>query len=300
MLKAIAEGSQLVRFLPLLLLLLPACAGAQSLSVPPRAQDALSGTEIIAALTPLSLEDREERIYHEVLQGNVPDFLRQSVPVSVTRTIQGQSRTATYRVLPDYMALGSDEDHFLCPMSPRLAQWLCDALECSLPTRRMVGDIWATAPAHFSPQPIPPSPAMTTIPVFADHNEMVWTQRSAVLATHPLGTLVGGTKKDVVITPQLPFGSHGPPNRVAIYGWQYLSGTPIQPLYLGHVDWYADYSHGIRLVLNEMTVNGSPTTVQSVLTDPVLHPLLSDEGAFTSPRYDAPDAPMNLDGQSIH
>ena len=38
------------------------------------------------------------------------------------------------------------------------------------------------------------------------------------------------------------------PNRVAIYGWHYLNGQPIQPTYAGHVDWYIDYSHGIRPV----------------------------------------------------
>ena len=25
-------------------------------------------------------------------------------------------------------------------------------------------------------------------------------------------------------------------------------GKPIQPLYTGHVNWYVDYSHGVRLV----------------------------------------------------
>jgi len=52
-----------------------------------------------------------------------------------------------------------------------------------------------------------------------------------VLATHPLGELVGGDKKDVVIS-NIIYG-YPAPGRVVIYGWHYLSGTPIQPLYNG-------------------------------------------------------------------
>jgi hypothetical protein len=62
-----------------------------------------------------------------------------------------------------------------------------------------------------------------------------------------------------------------------IYGWQQTNGTPIQPLYNGHDQTWADYSHGIRLVQQGITVDGNATTVAAVLTNPALAALLSDE-----------------------
>ena len=64
-----------------------------------------------------------------------------------------------------------------------------------------------------------------------------------------------------------------------------LLSRGFQPLYLGHVDWYVDYSHGIRLVRQQMTVEGVEMSVADVLADPDLHVLLSDEGVVTNPRY---------------
>ncbi|MFH0991594.1 MAG: hypothetical protein V1799_16430 [bacterium] len=61
----------------------------------------------------------------------------------------------------------------LAPMTPLLAQRLCAALHCSLPTKKMVDDIYRAAPVKLAPQPIPPSGAMITVPVFAAHNDSV-------------------------------------------------------------------------------------------------------------------------------
>jgi hypothetical protein len=44
------------------------------------------------------------------------------------------------------------------------------------------------------------------------------------------------------------------------------------------VDWYVDYSHGIRLVSPRMIVDGRPMQVQEVLKDKELCALLSNEG----------------------
>jgi hypothetical protein len=96
-----------------------------------------------------------------------------------------------------------------------------------------------------------------------------------------LGALVGGIKKDVVITPLLASN----PGKVAIYGWHQLNGVPIQPLYLGHGDFYVDYSHGIRLVRQDMLVDGAATTVADVLAHAQWHVLLSDEGVVPNPSY---------------
>jgi hypothetical protein len=153
----------------------------------------------------------------------------------------------------------------------------------------MVDDIYAAAPLKLAPEPIPPGAEMITVPVFARHDSMVWLQRSLRLDQFPLGTLVGGTKKDVVISNMIR-NQLKPDvlNPVVIYGWHRLDGVPIQPLYNGHGETYADYSHGIRLVQEAVQLNGVATTVSAILQDPALCAILSDEGPISIPRYREP------------
>ncbi len=265
---------------------------SQILNLPPRNYTALNGAQFVNLVTSMNLTDRENEIYNQVLTGNVPDFQRNLVAVTNTESIGGTSYTFTYYVLPDYLAIGHDTNYFLCPMTPLLAQRIANAIGCTMPTRKMVNQIWTAAPLHLSPSSIPPSPQMTTIPVMAQHNTTVWGQRSAVLNTYPLGFLVGGDKKDVVISNMI-YG-YPPPGRVVIYGWHYTSGSPIQPLYNGHEETYADYSHGIRLVQNSMVLNGNTTTVTSVLQSSSINSLLSDEGIIATPSY-----PVNTTAVSV-
>ena len=246
--------------------------------IPPRAAGAPSGTQFYAEVASLTRAARETRVTQEVLGGNLPGFLRTFVPVTVSATIGGTPTTATYYVTPDYLAIGRDDDFVRMPMSPVIAQPIADAFGCLLPTRKMVNDIWAAATVKLAPYPI--SPATVDIMLattFYRHHQAVEAQR----AGQPLGQLIAGIQKDVVITPLLATN----PNKVAIYGWHYQNGTPIQPLYLGHESTYMDYSHGIRLVRQQMLVNGVEMSVASVLADPSLCVLLSDEGVVTNPHY---------------
>lgn len=265
-------------------------AYSQTLPLPTRSISAPNGTQIISTLTTLSLTAREDTIFSQIISGNVPDFLRNLVEVTSTVNISGTNHTVNYYVIPDYTAIGCDSDYFLCPMTPLLAQRITDYIGFSLPTRKMVNDIWQAATVKMAPQPISPSAQMTTIPVFATHDSMVWSQRLTFLNAHPLGALVAGDKKDVIISNYI-YGNP-PPGRVVIYGWHYQNGTPIQPLYYGHEETYADYSHGIRLVQNEIFVDGCMTTIQNILESSTLYSLLSDEGVISNPRY--PVTPPNI------
>ena len=255
--------------------------GAQNFPVPARAANAPTGSEFVQRITSLDFTNREQEMFEQVLAGNVPEFYRKFCAVSVTNLVAGKTRPATYFVAPDYLAVGSDEDYFFTPMTPVIAQRIADRVHCVLPTRKMVDDIYRAAVVRLSPAPIPPGPKMITVPVFADHNTIVRTQRRAQLASHPLGELVAGDKKDIVITARLT----NSPGRVAIYGWHQTNDVAIQPLYLGHADAWADYSHGVRLVQDKMLVDGKSTTVTEVLADSKLAGLLSDEGMVTTARY---------------
>jgi hypothetical protein len=165
------------------------------------------------------------------------------------------------------------------PMTPGLAQQIADRLDCILPTRKMVDLIWSNSVLKLSPQPIPTSLRMTSIPVFADHNRMVRAQRDALTNTFPQGVLVSGHKKDIVIASAVyPQPKHGPIRRpVVIYGWHQTNGVAIQPLYNGHDETYADYSHGVRLVLQRCRLNGADARVEDLLTKTPTAALLSDD-----------------------
>src|SRR5690606_9057358 len=101
---------------------------------------------------------------------------------------------------------------------------------------------------------------------------MVPARRAANPA--PMGSLVAGHKKDVVVTPRLD----SLPGRVAIYGWQRPDGSNIQPLNTSHTSEHVDYSHGIRFILDTVVIDGTPHELRMLLRDPLLAALLSDEG----------------------
>lgn len=253
-----------------------------TLPLPTRDEQALTGSQLANDLSDKPLAEREQRLVTELLAGNVPNFLRVLQPIGLTNIAKGIVSTGLVFVAADYLAVGSDTDYLLAPLTPQSAQKIADALGCSLPTKQLVDVIYQQATVKLTPSPIPPTAAMTTLPVFAEHNATVRTQRDALASSHPQGELVAGHKKDVVLTPRLTQA----PGKVAIYGWHKSDGKAIQPLYLGHTDQWVDYSHGIRLVNQQMVVNGQPTTYAAVLKDESLTGLLSDEGALSSTRYE--------------
>lgn len=269
--------------------LLALTAWTQVLDLPPRAPNAVSGSEFARRVAMLDLGERDREVYAQVMAGNVPDFLRRLCPVPARSVVEGRINSGTYYVTPDYLAVGSDDDYFLAPISPYTAQRIAEALHCTLPTPKMVNQIFFAAEVKLAPAPIPPSAAMTTVPVFRQHNDLVRAQRAEQLSAHPLGALVAGHKKDVVLTARLAAN----PGKVAIYGWHRTNGLPIQPLYLKHSAAWVDYSQCVRLVQQKMVANETARTVAEVLADPALAGLLSDEGPLAAVRYPT-NAPLAL------
>jgi hypothetical protein len=267
--------------LQIILICLASRAFAQNLPLPARDTNAPEGDAFAQKISALNLTERESAITDEIFAGNVPSFLRKFCAVTVTNISDGETNTATFFAAPDYLAVGSDENYFLAPISPNTAQQIADKLDCILPTRKMVDEIYSAAAVKLAPAPIPPSAAMTTVPIFEQHNETVRTQRAAFLSLHPLGALVAGHQKDVVISARLA----GVTNKVAIYGWHQTNGVAIQPLYLGHTAAWVDYSQCVRLVSQTMIVNGAQKSVAAVLADAKLCGLISDEGVITNARY---------------
>jgi hypothetical protein len=247
--------------------------------IPPRPAGAISGRAFIESLHGFSFDDREAAILREVTSGNVPEFLRDFKTVQIRGMIKDGQRktdvTASLDVMPDYLAVGSNDDYVRMPMTPQTAQRIADRFGCVLPTRKIVDAIDAQAEVHLTPHPL--SRARESVGTFLEHHDIVEKQR----AGKPLDLLITGIKKDIVLSPRI----FERPERLAIYGWRQLDGKPIQPLTIVHWNRYVDYSHGARLVRNNIDTGGKNEKITDLLADPDRCALVSDEGRMNPPRY---------------
>ena len=249
------------------------CPGELALAIPARTADAADGSDIARRAKQLGAEDREILFRNELFAGNIPGFLRRLVPVTLGGTdASGRPAEVTLCVAPDYIAIGSDRDFLRVPMALDTALGVATRFGFVLPTRAMVDAFYAESPARLDPKPMKPGAQMTSTEYYVRHNRDIDLQRTA--RGLPLGALLTGHKKDLVLTERL----RRKPGRVAIYGWHRPGGRPIQPLSTVHGAAYADYSHGVRLVSATVYVNGEPRSIFDVLEDPDLAPVLSDEG----------------------
>ncbi len=246
-------------------------------TIPERAADAESGSVFMARVKSMSLLNYDKAVLDEIMRGNIPDFLKDFKEVKVGfKTKDGKEHTASYYVMPDYLAIGSNDDFVRVPMTPMSAQKIADMYGCQLPTKKMVDDIYDQAAVKLNPQPISVDKGISKISNFAEHQKMVEKQR----AGKPLGALTAGDKKDVVITNLLDQAAAKGKKQVAIYGWHQKNGKAIQPLSTIHNYYHVDYSHGIRLVKNMMTLDGKSVKVADILKDGELSKALSGEGTI--------------------
>lgn len=264
--------------LPTIGLLQPLLSGAEKtarsdeqfrLTLPERPIGAPTGSSIRKQIGELSLEQREAAVVREISRGNVPGFLRRLKAIQVAATDPtGTRHVGICFVTSDYLAVGSDDDFFRIPITPRTAVTIADSLGCLLLTTKISDAVHAAA--DFKLQPRPLTKNRQAVATFFQHHRLIEEQ----LSKKSRGPLVAGIKKDIVLTNRLM----EKPHKVAIYGWHYPNGKPIQPLYVGHWDRYVDYSHGVRLLAGDMIVDGQGLKVSDVLKDKQLWGLLSNEG----------------------
>jgi hypothetical protein len=242
-------------------------------SIPRADPQALTGSQFAESVLNMDRHQREHTILDQLADGNLPSFLRKLVPVKLSSELAGgKTLSATIFVMPEYLAIGSDSDFLRIPMNLHTAMAIADRFGFVLPTRKIVDAIYDQSSYHFTPQPLPAGPQMTSTEYYRKHNAMIDKQSQD--RGFPLGALVSGHKKDVVLTNRLT--TH--PGQIAIYGWHRTTGAPIQPLSTVHGAGYADYSHGIRLVAKMAMIDGKLRSVSNILHDPTLSKILSDEG----------------------
>ncbi len=216
---------------------IPADTPEVRLELPKRPEGAPTGSEFLQQMAGLSLDEREAAVVREIRRGNIPEFLRRLKPVALAGNDGTENgRVAICFVTPDYMAVGTDEDFFRIPLTPIAAMTIADTLGCTLMTAKISDAVHAFADVRLEPRPL--TEDRESVETFYQHHQLIEEQRKS----KPIGLLVSGIKKDIVWSNRLA----EKPRKVAIYGWHYPEGEPIQPLYAGHWDRYVDYSHGLR------------------------------------------------------
>ncbi len=257
------------------------CGDDMTRDIPRRSARASAGSAVMDRVMSLGGGvERDRAITREVLSGNIPDHLRQLVPVGFDGALSnGQPVVVVLCVTPDYLAVGSERDHVRVPLGLPAAARIADELGFFLPTTRIVDAIYEQAEVQLPPAPpMEPTSAMVTTDYMRRHDATVSRQRARV--TRFLDTLTAGQKKDLVLTTRL-YSNRG---QVAIYGWHRPpNGRPIQPLSTVHGAQYADYSHGIRLVARIAYVNGRKVPLEELMRHPELASLVSSEGPPVDP-----------------
>ena len=235
--------------------------------IPQRQPIDMLGSEFIIKAKTLDVDQRDELILQEICAGNFPAFMRRLVTVQTTAIIDGKLVKAKYFVMPDYLMVGNDNDFVRVPMQPKTAQKIANKFGFFLSTPKICDDVYKVAKVKLEPAPL--TIARDSFPTFVEHHEIIEQQRQNRTG------LIAGIKKDVVITSAISRDHRS--NRVALYGWHKLDGKAIQPVYTGHVDWYVDYSHGIRLVAQTVIVDGKSMNYKDILNDKKLSVLLCND-----------------------
>jgi hypothetical protein len=107
-------------------------------------------------LEPAAIRARDEIIVKEIKKGNIPDYLRRGKVVAIAFTDDdGKAHGIMYQVMPDYLAIGTDENHVMVPLTAPAAQSVADAFGCILPTAHMVDQIMKQAGGKLAAQPRP-------------------------------------------------------------------------------------------------------------------------------------------------
>jgi hypothetical protein len=151
------------------------CDQRLMMSVPARADGALTGSQFVERARHVSGPQRDALVRSELLAGNVPAFLRRLEAV----TVRGNGTEVTICVLPDYLALGSDRDFVFVPMGLEAALEVASRYGFVLPTRRLVNAIYEESTVKLKPQPLPAGDQMGSTGYLVHHNQMIGEQRVA-------------------------------------------------------------------------------------------------------------------------
>ena len=141
----------------------------------------MTGSQFMNSVASMTFDQRETEIYKQISQGNVPDFMRGFKKIqSSFQDANGISHTIIYEVTPDYLSIGSDEDFCRVPMGPITAQKLANLFNASMPTPKLVDDIYSKADVKLAPVTYTPVGSQNElVSKFVEHNTAIEAQRVA-------------------------------------------------------------------------------------------------------------------------
>ncbi|MBR2049919.1 MAG: hypothetical protein IJ957_04360, partial [Rikenellaceae bacterium] len=146
----------------------------------------LAGSDFMRRADTTAFWTLEDIIVETVTAGQVPDALRHfrkitfTTPVVDSVEILRKKHKVEMWVLPDYVAIGTNDDFVRMPMGPLAAQRIADALDCTLPTPFLVDRIAEASEGHVDIFPFRPLGNRNSQPiVFQDSNNAINAQFKA-------------------------------------------------------------------------------------------------------------------------
>lgn len=95
------------------------CNSSFHLSVPERKNNTMTGNEFYHQVFAVDRIQREELAKNEILEGNIPSFLKKFVKIKTSITSEnGKVIHAYYFVAADYLSVGSNKDFARIPLTP--------------------------------------------------------------------------------------------------------------------------------------------------------------------------------------
>lgn len=235
----------------------------------------MKATQFIKNIESLSALKREEAIKEALEKNHVPSFMASNMKEITVHSKGNSPNTLVYKVYPDYLAIGEDDDYVLMPMCPQTARAFLEKNNLMLPTPRMVDQIYAQSTVKLLGRAYAPKsgqPNRDSAFWYAESDSVIKSQRGG----NPKETFFAGHKKDVVLVNALTV--YGSRDKVCIYGWMDKYGNAIQPVSTVHAKTYVDYSHGLRPVSTECLLNGRKVHLyDDIMTDKELSKMVHPE-----------------------
>jgi hypothetical protein len=129
--------------------------------IPLRPRDAISGSEFARRTSGMTGAERQQAALTELRRGNIPEFLRNLKPVRLNyATADKNEINAVIWVMPDYLAIGSNEDFLRIPLNYNTAIKIANEWGFILPTKKIVDAVYEQSTCHLEPDPLPPGPKM--------------------------------------------------------------------------------------------------------------------------------------------
>lgn len=244
----------------------------------------MKGTSFVRGLPERgSRQERDDRIVDAVRRG-------MHAPLNWSPLqVRARGIDATLFVMADALMIGEPGDFVRVSVNADTAQRVAWELGAYLPTTKICDEVWEQAKCRIKPQTQGPPDYdyfdMDAPERMIDYHEQVDT---AIGMYHggsniQMGALVGNVGKHWVLSNKL-LGT----SKVCNYGWYVERGwhvsasgkRMIQTLGRAHNGRHVDYSQMLRLVKNEVIVNGQSLLFSEVATDEELCWLLSDEGVL--------------------